>query len=73
METSPPTSRVVAIDSRHSSRSWRILSSGPMSVGSHPSEVQRVHRAQHVGRLFDVVVHDERHGGRDLERIDIVL
>ena len=34
---------------------------------AHPAEVERVHRAQEVGRLLDVVVDDHRHGRRDLE------
>ena len=95
---SPPISSVVTIDSRHASRSWRILSAGPISASSsisfvgtrrrglvllavevevlddlaprprspsapatswwkfaparaHAAEVERVHRAHHVGGL----------------------
>ena len=36
---SPPISSVVTIDSRHASRSWRILSAGPISVSCSTSFV----------------------------------
>ena len=106
------------IDSRHASRSSRILSVGPdqrelldqlasappppassflpvevevldlrrprprspcgsatsawkfVPLRAHAAEVQRVHRAQHVGRRLDVVVDDQRHGRGDLEVVD---